>query len=48
VAKAYTRPVESVEKLVREPTDSPTLAAFGGEPLVNVLQLNLALDGEAR
>jgi K+-transporting ATPase ATPase C chain len=44
VASARRRPVESVEQLVRDCTDSSTLGLFGGEPLVNVLRLNLALD----
>jgi K+-transporting ATPase c subunit len=38
--------VESVEKMAREHLDSPTLAVFGGEPLVNALLLNLALDAK--
>jgi K+-transporting ATPase ATPase C chain len=44
VASARRLPLESVEQLVRDCADSPTLALFGGEPLVNVLRLNLAVD----
>jgi K+-transporting ATPase c subunit len=39
---------ETVNKLVHDHTDGPTLVAFGGEPIVNVLELNLALDDAAR
>jgi K+-transporting ATPase ATPase C chain len=48
VAAARNMPAEQVEGLIRQETDSPTLARFGGEPLVNVLLINLALDHEAR
>jgi K+-transporting ATPase ATPase C chain len=44
VAKARKLPLEKVEELINENTDSPSLAALGGEPVVNVLLLNLALD----
>jgi K+-transporting ATPase ATPase C chain len=44
VAAARALPEERVEALIREQTDSPTLDALGGEPIVNVLELNLALD----
>jgi K+-transporting ATPase ATPase C chain len=44
VAAARSIPEERVEALIREQTDSPTLDALGGEPIVNVLELNLALD----
>lgn len=37
-------PVHIVEELVKQRRDSPTLTAIGGEPLINVLLLNLALD----
>ena len=45
VAAARNLSAGRAEEIVREHTDSPTLAAFGGEPIVNVLELNLALDG---
>jgi K+-transporting ATPase ATPase C chain len=44
VAGACNLPVERVEELVGRHAGSTTLAAFGGEPLVNVLEINLALD----
>lgn len=44
VAAAHNLSADRLEELVREHTDSPTLAAFGGEQIVNVLELNLALD----
>ena len=44
VASARGLPVESVERLVRESIESPSLSLLGGEPVVNVLRLNLALD----
>src|SRR6478735_3836808 len=44
VAAARGLPVETVLELVHEHTDGRTLGLFG-EPGVNVLQLNLALDG---
>ena len=43
VAKARNMPVETVKKLVAENTKGPILGLFG-EPTVNVLELNLALD----
>ena len=43
VAKARNMPVETVKKLVAENTKGPILGVFG-EPTVNVLELNLALD----
>jgi K+-transporting ATPase ATPase C chain len=43
VAKARHLPVDSVKKLVAENTKGPSLGLFG-EPVVNVLELNLALD----
>jgi K+-transporting ATPase ATPase C chain len=44
VAAARNLSVGRVVELVREHADSPTLTAFGGEPIVNVLESNLALD----
>jgi K+-transporting ATPase c subunit len=34
----------AIRELIRRHTDSPTLATLSGEPLVNVLELNVALD----
>lgn len=45
VATARNLTVDRVRELVNQHADSPTLAAFGGEPVVNVLELNLAMDG---
>lgn len=45
VAKARGVSVEQIEKLIRESTE-PRDWGFLGEPRVNVLQLNLALDGK--
>jgi len=47
VAKARVVSAESVRKLVGENTSGRTLGLLG-EPRVNVLRLNLALDGAAR
>ena len=44
VATKRNLPVNRINELINQHTDSPTLAAFGGEPVVNVLELNLALD----
>lgn len=44
VARARNMDEQSVRELIRSHTDSSTLATLGGEPLVNVLELNLALD----
>ena len=43
VAKARGLPVEKVQALVQKETDAPLLAVLG-EPRVNVLKLNLALE----
>jgi K+-transporting ATPase ATPase C chain len=47
VAVARNLPREQVESLIREHADSPTIVSLGGEPLINVLELNLALDQAA-
>ena len=39
---------EQVEELVRQHADSPAMVALGGEPIVNVLELNVALDQLAK
>jgi K+-transporting ATPase ATPase C chain len=44
VAAARKLSLDQVRGIVKEHTDSPTLSAFGGELIVNVLELNLALD----
>jgi K+-transporting ATPase ATPase C chain len=44
VAASRSLSADQVEDLVMQHTDSPTLTAFGGEPVVNVLALNVALD----
>ena len=44
VADARNLSAETVKALVHEHADAPTLIAFGGEPLINVLELNVALD----
>ncbi|MDA8477933.1 potassium-transporting ATPase subunit KdpC [Citrobacter sp. Awk 4] len=43
VAKARQRPVEEVAQLVAKYTQKP-LASFIGQPVVNIVELNLALD----
>lgn len=44
VAKARNLPEEEVARLVTEATQTP-LVDFIGQPVVNLMQLNLALDG---
>jgi potassium-transporting ATPase KdpC subunit len=44
VAAARNMPVERLEELIGQHTASPTIVTFGGEQLVNVLELNLTLD----
>jgi K+-transporting ATPase ATPase C chain len=48
VAAARNLGEDRVTELVNQYTDSPTMAAFGGLPIVNVLELNLALDNLAK
>jgi potassium-transporting ATPase KdpC subunit len=48
VADSRKLPPEQVEELVRRHIDWPTLAAIGGDSIVNVLELNLALDQIAK
>ena len=47
VAAARNMPVDRIEELVESHTDSPTLVTLGGDALVNVLELNLALDAHS-
>ncbi|MFV0445408.1 MAG: potassium-transporting ATPase subunit KdpC [Planctomycetaceae bacterium] len=44
VANARGLSVSEVEQLVHQCHDAPALVALGGEPLINVLRLNIALD----
>jgi K+-transporting ATPase ATPase C chain len=44
VATARQMSAEDVTRLIHEHADAPTLVALGGEPIVNVLELNVALD----
>jgi K+-transporting ATPase ATPase C chain len=44
VAAARGRPAAEIEALIRENLQAQSLRVFGGEPVVNVLELNLALD----
>jgi K+-transporting ATPase ATPase C chain len=48
VASARGMSEETLKGIVHEHTDGATLAAFGGEPIVNVLELNVALDQAAK
>ncbi|KJK21691.1 potassium-transporting ATPase subunit C [Burkholderiaceae bacterium 16] len=47
VARLRGLPLERVQALIAANTDGPLLAVMG-DPVVNVLKLNLALDGEKR
>ena len=44
VAAARGLPEDEVRSLVNRASDSPTMTRLGAEPLINVLELNLALD----
>jgi K+-transporting ATPase ATPase C chain len=44
VAQARNLPLDTINAMIDENTQVPTLRVFGGEPVVNVLELNLALD----
>jgi K+-transporting ATPase ATPase C chain len=46
VAAARNLSLDQVNELIQQNMDSPTLIMLGGEPLINVLQLNVALDGQ--
>jgi K+-transporting ATPase ATPase C chain len=48
VALARKLPASRVEELVRRHGEERVLVAFGGKPIVNVLELNLALDRATR
>ncbi|HMP71282.1 MAG TPA: potassium-transporting ATPase subunit KdpC [Pirellulaceae bacterium] len=48
IAQARNLSSETVEALIRSRNDSPSLVKFGAEPLVNVLELNIALDRMAQ
>jgi hypothetical protein len=48
VASARSLPLDRVYQLIAQHTDVPALRVFGGEPVVNVLQLNIALDAQTR
>lgn len=45
VAAARGLSEDKIEMLIMENTEAPALRIFGGQPVVNVLRLNLALDG---
>jgi K+-transporting ATPase ATPase C chain len=47
VAAARNLSADRMKEIVDQYADSPTLAALGAEPNVNVLELNLALDATA-
>ena len=44
VATARQMSAADVTRLIHEHADAPALVALGGEPIVNVLELNVALD----
>jgi K+-transporting ATPase ATPase C chain len=48
VAAARKMSTDETENVVRDSTDAPTLERLGAEPLVNVLELNLALDAVSK
>lgn len=45
VARARNQTRETIEMLVRSNADSNSVAIFGGRDLINVLELNIKLDG---
>ena len=47
VASARHLPLDRVYQLIEQNTDVSTLRVFGGEPVVNVLKLNVALDAQS-
>jgi K+-transporting ATPase ATPase C chain len=48
VASARHLPLDRVYQFIDQSTEVPTLRVFGGEPVVNVLKLNVALDAKLR
>ena len=48
VASARHLPLDRVYQFIDQNTEVPTLRVFGGEPVVNVLKLNVALDVKLR
>jgi K+-transporting ATPase ATPase C chain len=44
VASARRMTAENVTALIHEHADASTLVVFGGKPIINVLELNVALD----
>jgi potassium-transporting ATPase KdpC subunit len=48
VASARHLPLDRVYQFIDQNTEVPTLRVFGGEPVVNVLKLNVALDAKLR
>jgi len=48
VASVRNLPLERVSQLIEQHTEVPMLRVFGGEPVVNVLKLNIVLDAQLR
>lgn len=48
VASARGLTADQVQQAIEQSLDIPTLRVFGGEPVVNVVKLNLALDSLTR